>query len=217
MIDLMPTRIVLVDDHDLVRDGLRALFERVHNVTIVGEARDGKAAMELIRREQPDIAFVDIAMPVLNGLDLIREARTHCPQVRTIVLSMYPSEVLIAESLRAGASGYLLKQNANLAELQAAIRTVRSGGQYMTATIVNQILEGLRSRQTSPASRLTPRQREVLRMIGEGRGTKEIALALSISIKTVETHRAELMERLGIYEVAGLVRYAIQTGLVTMD
>jgi DNA-binding NarL/FixJ family response regulator len=211
------TRVVLVDDHDLVRDGLRALFERLPEVTVVGEARDGQAGMELIRRELPDIAFVDISMPVLNGLDLIRQTRAECLKVRMIVLSMHPSEMLVSESIRAGAQGYLLKQNANIAELQTAIRSVLEGTQYMTAAIVPLVLERLRSRNSSSALRLTPRQREVLQMIGEGRGTKEIASALNISVKTVETHRSELMERVGIHEVAGLVRYAIQTGLVTME
>jgi DNA-binding NarL/FixJ family response regulator len=210
-------RVVLVDDHDLLRDGMRALFERLPEVSVVGEARDGRAGLELIRREQPDIAFVDISMPVLNGLDLIRQTRATCPKVRMIVLSMHPSELLVSESIRAGAHGYLLKQNANLAELQTAIRSVLGGGQYMTAGILPLVLEGLRSRDSSSAWRLTPRQREVLQMIGEGRGTKEIASALKISIKTVETHRSDLMDRLGIREVAGLVRYAIQTGLVTME
>ena len=211
-------RIILVDDHDLVRAGIRALFERLPQVKVMGEARNGHEGLELIERERPDIAFVDISMPGLDGLSLIRRASLLEPQIRLIVLSMYSSESYVFEALRAGASGYLLKQNADLTELGVAIECVMAGGQYLTPAISKQVVEAfLRSQQPDARQPLTPRQLDILRLIGGGHGTKEIAYRLNISAKTVDTHRAELMERLGIHDIAGLVRYAIQTGIVSID
>ena len=211
-------RIVLIDDHDLVRAGVRALFERLPHVQIVGEARNGEEGAELIERERPDIAFIDISMPGLDGLSLIRRVSVSSPRVRLIVLSMYSSESYISEALRAGAAGYLLKQHADLTELEAAIEGVLRDGQYLTASVSKQLVDSfLRPDQSSSLPSLTPRQRDILRLIGEGYGTKEIAYRLNISPKTVDTHRAELMERLGIYDIAGLVRYAIQTGVVSLE
>jgi DNA-binding NarL/FixJ family response regulator len=218
MTDRSPIRVVLADDHDLVRAGIRALFERLPNVKVVGEGRDGQETLEIIERELPDIAFVDISMPILDGLSLIRRVSSLNGRVRLIVLSMYSAESYVSEALRAGASGYLLKQNADLSELQLAIESVMDGGRYLTPAISRQVVDGfLRSQHPETRQTLTPRQREILRLIGEGHGTKEIAYRLNISAKTVDTHRAELMERLGIHDIAGLVRYAIQTGLVSLD
>ena len=210
-------RVVLIDDHDLVRAGIRALFERLPRVDVVGEARNGQEGLDLIARENPHIAFVDISMPTLDGLTMIRRAVTEQPKVRLIVLSMYASESYVSEALRAGACGYLLKQNADITELETAIERVMGGGQYLTPTISQQVVDAFLRSQSEPRPSLTPRQREILRLIGEGHGTKEIAFRLNISVKTVDTHRAEMMERLGIYDIAGLVRYAIQTGLVSLD
>jgi len=215
---MTPVRIVLVDDHDLVRAGIRALFEQLPLIEVVGEAREGQEGLELIQRERPDIAFIDISMSGMDGLSLVRRASELEPQVRLIVLSMYSSEHYVSEALSAGARGYLLKQNADLTELQTAIDHVMEGGQYMTAAVRQKVVDGF-SRSQNPDARqpLTPRQLEILRLIGEGHGTKEIAHRLNISVKTVDTHRAELMERLKIYDVAGLVRYAIRMGIVNLD
>jgi DNA-binding NarL/FixJ family response regulator len=218
MIENQQVRIVLVDDHDLVRAGIRALFERLTHVSVIGEARNGQEGLDLIGREHPDIAFVDISMPDLDGLSLIRRVSSTEPHVRVIVLSMYASESYVSEALRAGACGYLLKQNADLNEMKVAIDCVMRGERYLTAGIGQQVVNAfLRSQQSVPRPALTPRQHEILRLIGEGHGTKEIAYRLSISVKTVDTHRAELMDRLAIYDIAGLVRYAIQMGIVSID
>jgi DNA-binding NarL/FixJ family response regulator len=211
-------RIILVDDHDLVRAGIRALFEQLPHIEVIGSVRDGQAGLKLIQQERPDIAFIDISMSGMDGLSLIRRAAMLEPQVRLIVLSMYSTESYVFEALTAGACGYLLKQNANLAELQAAIECVMQGGQYLTPAISQKVMEALsRSQQPDARQSLTPRQRDILRLIGEGHSTKEIAYKLSISVKTVDAHRAELMERLRIYDVAGLVRYAIRIGLVDIE
>jgi len=218
MAERIPIRIILVDDHDLVRAGIRALLERLPHVTVVGEARNGQEALRLLRENHPDIAFVDISMPGFDGLTLIRRASSIAPHVRLIVLSMYSLESYVSEALEAGASGYLLKQTADLTELNLAIQCVIAGGHYLTPTIGRQVMEGsLRSKESVTAQSLTPRQREILKLIGNGHGTKSIAHLLEISVKTVETHRSELMERLGIHDVAGLVRYAIQTGMASME
>src|SRR5262245_39037047 len=211
-------RIILVDDHDLVRAGIRALFEQLPHIEVVGAARDGQEGLKLIQRERPDIAFIDISMSGMDGLSLIRRASALESQVRLIVLSMYSTESYVFEALTAGACGYLLKQNANLDELRTAIERVMEGGQYLTPAISRKVMEAFfHSQQPDARQPLTPRQLDILRLIGEGHGTKEIAYKLSISVKTVDAHRAELMERLRIYDVAGLVRYAIRTGLVDLD
>jgi DNA-binding NarL/FixJ family response regulator len=217
MTEQTPIRIILVDDHDLVRAGMHAMLDRLPNVKVVGEARNGEETLELIARENPDLAFVDVSMPGVDGLTLIRSASVIAPKVRFIILSMYPSEGYVSEALRSGASGYLLKQNADLAELELAIQCVMLGRQYLTPPINRQVVKGfIRPGESDGPRPLTPRQRDILRLIGEGYGTKEIATRLNISVKTVETHRADLMDRLGIYDVAGLVRHAIRTGLVTI-
>jgi len=215
---MTPVRIILVDDHDLVRAGIRALLEQLPSIEVLGTARNGQEGLELIERERPDIAFVDISMPGLDGLSLINRTAALRPRVRIIVLSMYSSESYVSEAIRAGACGYLLKQNADLTELQTAIENAMNGGQYLTPPISKQVVEGfLRSQQPDARQPLSPRQLEILRLIGEGHGTKEIAYRLDISVKTVDTHRAELMDRLRIYNIAGLVRYAIHTGIVNLN
>jgi DNA-binding NarL/FixJ family response regulator len=215
MSETHPVRIILADDHDLVRAGIRALLEKLPGVKVIGAARNGHEAVELLERERPDIAFVDISMPDLDGLSVIRRAASIEPAVRIVVLSMYSAESYVSEALRAGACGYLLKQNATLNELQSAIEVVMSGGQYLTPLISKKVTDAFLRSQSE--ARLTTRQLDILRLIGGGHGTKEIAYRLNISVKTVDTHRAELMERLGIHDIAGLVRYAIQTGVVSLD
>jgi DNA-binding NarL/FixJ family response regulator len=210
-------RVVLADDHHLVRAGIRALLERVSGLSIVGEASDGHEALRLVETLAPDLLLTDIAMPGLNGLTLSAKLAAEHPRVRVIIVSMHHSDAYVAEALRAGASGYLLK-DASLAELELAVRAVASGGKYLTPAVSKQMVDAYLNKSTeagAPAmlSRLTLRQQEVLQAIAEGCGTKEIARRLNISVKTVETHRADLMRRLDIHDVAGLVRYAIQSGL----
>ena len=190
-------------------------------MTVVGEASDGHEALRLVETLMPDIVLADIAMPGLNGLTLAARIAADCPRVRVVILSMHHSDAYVAEALRAGASGYLLK-DASQAELELAVRSVSTGGKYLSPTVSRQMVEAYltRSPETDarPASqRLTSRQREVLQAIAEGHGTKEIARKLDISVKTVETHRADIMQRLDIHDIAGLVRYAIRTGIASTD
>lgn len=223
----MPSiRVVLADDHTLVRAGLRLLIEKLAGVHVVAEANDGREVLPLIHAHQPDIVLMDIAMPEMNGLEATARVVRDFPHVRVLILSMHASEEYVVQALHAGASGYLLK-NAAADELELAIRAVARGEAYLSPLVSKQVissyLQHVRNGQVQdidiPDSyqRLTARQREILQLVAEGRTTKEIAQRLQISIKTVETHRTELMRRLDIHEVAGLVRYAIRMGLLTSD
>jgi DNA-binding NarL/FixJ family response regulator len=212
-------RLVLADDHALFRAGLRKLLDTFDDVRVVAEAADGHEALELCAREQPHILIVDVAMPALNGIDVTaRVVKDHAP-VKVIVLSMHAAEEYVLRAIRAGASGYLLK-DATPAELEDAIRTVARGQTYLHPAVSRHVVDDYVrrvSREADPLDRLTPRQREVLQLIAEGNATKDIAHSLGLSVKTVETHRAQLMERLEIRDVAGLVRFAIRSGLVKAD
>lgn len=208
---------MLADDHALVRAGIRALLERIGGVEVVAEAGDGREALALVGQLKPDILLLDIAMPVLNGLEVLQELRSKFPQVSVIVLTVHETEEYAAHALRSGATGFLPKSAAS-AELEVALQTVLRGEQYISPGVSKRTAAELPpSGARSTSVELTPRQLEVLKMIAKGRSTKDIANSLEISAKTVETHRAQLMERLQIYDVAGLVRYAIRTGLVMMD
>ncbi|MGH9867428.1 MAG: response regulator [Candidatus Polarisedimenticolia bacterium] len=211
-------RVVLADDHILVRAGIRSLLERIPDVTVVAECDDGRRALELIREHQPDVALIDITMPGLNGLDVVRQASQESARTRVVILSMYTDSRYVREALKAGAAGYLVK-GATVPELPLAIESVMRGETYLTPkvsrTVVQEMLTGGDATSPDPLLGLTRRQREILQLIAEGHSTKEIAHRLGVSIKTVETHRARLMERLGIRDVAGLVRFAIRTGLVS--
>ncbi len=215
-------RILLADDHLLVRSGIRALLGHIPGLTVVAEAGDGHEALQLTRDLCPEVLLSDIAMPGLNGLSLAARVSAELPGTRVIILSMHNSDAYLLEAIRAGASGYLLK-DASLIELELAIRSVVAGGTHFTPSVSKRMVDAyLRQsdspRDTSAASpQLTMRQREVLQAIAEGLGTKDIARKLDVSVKTVETHRADLMRRLGIFEVAGLVRYAIQNGIASAE
>lgn len=213
---MKPIRILLADDHDLVRAGIRSLVQGVEGMEVVAEAGDGREALRLVRIHQPDVVLMDIAMPGLNGLDATARIVKVSPQPVVIILSMHATREYVLEALQAGASGYVLK-NAAVDELETAIRTVARGGKYLTPSVSGQLIAGVTGASESAAAALTQRQREVLQLVAEGRSTREIAELLHVSVKTVETHRAQLMDRLEIYDVAGLVRYAIRTGLVTPD
>lgn len=215
----MIVRILLADDHHLVRTGMRALLKSFPNVEVVGETGDGREAIELVQTLAPNIVLMDIAMPGLNGLDATARIVKEFPHTRVIILSMHANEEYVQQALRAGAAGYLLK-NAAPEELGLAIQAVTRGETWLSPAISRLVVEeylGARGETAGPLAQLTLRQREILQLIAEGKTTKQIAAALAVSIKTVETHRTQLMERLGIRDVAGLVRFAIRHGLVRID
>jgi DNA-binding NarL/FixJ family response regulator len=212
-------RVLLTDDHRLVRAGLRALLQSLEGVQVVAEAGNGYEALQLAEQHQPDIVIMDIGMEGLNGLEAASRMRKSAPAPRIIILSMHANEEYVRRSLQAGAAGYLLK-GAEPAELELAIHAVMRGETYLTPAVSKQVVQDYLQGsgvKPDPLQDLTSRQREVLQLIAEGNSTKEIAYKLNLSIKTVETHRGELMNRLDIHDVAGLVRYAIRTGLVTAD
>lgn len=212
-------RVLLADEHTLVRSGIRALLERIPEVEVVAEAGDGRETLRLIKSHQPDVALMDIALPKLNGLEVAARVGKDVPGVRVILLSIYAGEEDVWQALRSGAVGYLLK-SAEAADLEQAIKSAARGEIYLSPPISRQAIKDYVPRADSEGTRLdrlTPRQREVLQLIAEGHTTKAIAQILKISVKTVETHRAQLMERLDIHDVAGLVRYAIRIGLLKLE
>ena len=214
-----PISILLADDHTLVRAGIRALIEQLPTVKVVGEAKDGREALRLVKERKPDLILMDVAMPGLNGLEATARVSKEFPDVRVIILSMYANEEYVREAINAGAAGYLVKRSA-ATELERAITAVARGEKYFSPLVsahVNRDRDGRLSADRAWIERLTPRQREILQLVAERHSTKDIAGILSISVKTVETHRAQLMERLDIHDVPGLVRFAIRAGLVSLD
>lgn len=213
---MSPLRMLLAEDHVLMRAGLRLLLEQMDEVTVVAEASDGVEALHLLRLHRPDIAVLDIAMPHLTGLEVAARVQVELPEMHVIILSMYATDSYVQQALRAGAKGYLLKDAAPV-ELALAVRAVAGGDIYLssavTSRMVQQFVQGP-DVQRPGLEQLTPRQRTILRQIAAGQTTQEIARTLQISAKTVEGHRAQLMERLDIREVAGLVRFAIRAGLI---
>ena len=194
-------------------------MQAMSDITVVGESGDGRAALELLTSLQPNIVLMDIAMPELNGLEATTRIAKDFPNTRVIILSMHASEEYVLQALRAGASGYLVK-NAAPEELELAIRAVARGETYLSPAISRHVVEELLGRSTAstnPVDVLTPRQREILQLVAEGKSTKQIAGSLGVSIKTIESHRAQLMERLDIRDVAGLVRFAIRHGVAQGD
>jgi DNA-binding NarL/FixJ family response regulator len=212
---MAPLRVLLVDDHALVRAGMRSLLQDLPDIEVVAEAGDGAEALAAAERERPDVVLMDIAMKGMNGLEAAARLRERLPEVKVIILSMHTSEEYVLLALRAGAAAYLIKDSAT-SELERALKCVMRGETYLSPAISRQMVDGYVQRVGASAGPepLTPRQREVLKRIAEGRSTKEIAFELNLSVKTVETHRAQIMERLGIRDVAGLVRYAMRAGLV---
>lgn len=208
-------KVILADDHAMMRAGLRALLENLEGVEIVAETGDGREAVTLIATHQPDVAILDISMPGLNGIEVAGVVRESSPRTRILMLSMHAEEGFVARALRAGVSGYLLKDSAP-DELSSALRALSRGDSYLSPAISRQVVEGfLKSDQPAdPLASLTQRQREVLQLVAEGLANKEIAARLELSVKTVEAHRTQIMGRLGIHDVAGLVRLAIRAGLV---
>jgi len=208
----MPTRIVLADDHVLVREGLKSLLEREH-FQVMAEASDGQEAVKLIETHHPDIAIMDISMPTLNGIDAARAITRSAPKTKVILLTQHEEEQYIHEALEAGVKGYVLKnQVAN--DLIQAIRQVGRGEFYLSPGISRAVMEAFRNKSDRPADPLTARERQVLQLIAEGKSTKDTASVLGISVKTAESHRMRLMQKLDIHETASLVRYAVRRGLI---
>jgi DNA-binding NarL/FixJ family response regulator len=212
--------IILADDHALVRAGIRTLLEKLPGISILGEAGDGRATLALVAEKQPTLVLMDISMPNLNGLDTTaRIVRDHHP-TKVLILSMHTGEDYVLQALRAGASGYLLKDAAT-AELKIALDAVGRGETYLSASISKGVLARHRLQANAPRAEstksLTPRMTEIVQLIAEGRSTKEIAFLLNLSVKTIETHRMHLMARLDLHDVAGVVRYAMRSGLISAD
>jgi DNA-binding NarL/FixJ family response regulator len=212
-------RLLLVDDHWLVRASLKSLLDEVAGVEVVAEASNGREALERIAQHRPDLVLMDISMPGLNGVEATRRIVDEHPDVRVIVLSMHGSDEHVLRALRAGASGYVLKGSAPR-ELELAIEAVAQGQIFLSPAISKHVIEIYLSRtadKTSSLDQLTPRQREILQLIAEGNSSKQIANMLDTSVKTIESHRASLMGRLDIHDIAGLVRYAVRHGLVSSE
>jgi DNA-binding NarL/FixJ family response regulator len=218
-----PIRVLLADDHALVRAGIHSLLVNINGIEVVAEAGSGREALSQVEIHRPDVVLMDIAMSDINGLEATRHILENYPDVRVIILSMHATEEYVWEALRSGAKGYLLKDSA-LTELELAVNAVARGETYLSPPISKQVIDDYISRvggdiekeslARQELERLTIRQREILTLIAKGLTTREIALQLNISEKTVETHRTQLMERLDIHDIAGLVRYAIRVGLI---
>ena len=214
-------RMILADDHQLVRAGLRALLRSFPDVEVLAECGDGHDALALVNRMQPDVLLLDVTMPGLNGLEVARRVPKASPRTRVLILSMHAGPEYVAQALRAGVAGYLIKDSA-VDELRVALDSIRAGLPYLSPAISHSVLSGYLRTGDCPPERaqldvLTPRQREVLQLVAEGLGTREIAARLHLSVKTVESHRSQLMDRLDIFDVPGLVRLAIRQGLVSAD
>ncbi len=211
-------RVLLADDHTLVRAGLRKLLESMPDINVVGEAGDGLALLALAEELQPHMVLMDIAMPGLNGLEATARLVKSMPGIRVMILSMHQNEEYVRRALRHGAVAYLLKDSAPM-ELELAITAVLRGETYLSPAVSKGVLDDYVHRlreEDQPAEHLSPRQREVLQLIAEGLSTKDIARRLDLSVKTVETHRTGLMRQLDVHEVTGLVRHALKLGLVSI-
>lgn len=223
---MAPIRLLLADDHTLVRGGIRALLNELEQVEVIAEANDGREALSLIESHRPDIVLMDIAMSGMNGLEATMRVTRDFPDIRVVILSMHTNEEYVLQALRSGAVGYLLK-DAGISELEIAIEAVSRGETYLSPPVSKHVISDYIRRVGADAredldsqptlERLTMRQREILQLIAEGYTTQEIATLLNISVKTVETHRMQLMDRLDIHDIAGLVRFAIRVGLISLE
>jgi two-component system response regulator NreC len=208
----MAVRVVLADDHEIVRQGLRVLLER-EGFQCVGEASDGREAARVCEAQHPEVAILDVSMPLLNGIDAAREIIKSNPRTKVVLLTMHTEDNLILESLRAGVTGYVLKTKASN-ELVQALRAVCRGEMYLTQSISRTIVQAFLQKDELPTRPLSDRERQVLQLVAEGKSTKEIATLLGISVNTAESHRANIMEKLDIHDTAGLVRYALHNGII---
>jgi DNA-binding NarL/FixJ family response regulator len=214
---MQKTTIILADDHTIVRQGLRTLLEAERDMKVVGEAETGRQAVQLTKKLQPDVVIMDIAMPVLNGIQAARQIRKLNTSTKVLILSMYRDDEYVRQAIQAGVAGYLIKQTA-ANELLTAIREVKKGHAFFSPLISKLLIDQYREAFEKPRAKreniLTPRELEVLQLIAEGRSNKQIAGELSISVKTVEKHRQQIMQKLSIHDVAGLTRYAITKGII---
>ena len=208
----MPIQILVADDHQLVRQGLKVLLER-EGFKVVGEAANGQEALHLAETLHPEVAVLDLAMPLLNGIDAAREIQRLSPKTKTILLTMHTDRHYILEGLRGGAKGYVMKTHA-AEDLVRAIREAARGGTYLSPEISEAVVDAYRNKIEIPPDPLSARERQVLQLIAEGKTTKEVATTLDISVKTAETYRSRIMQKLDIHETATLVRYAIRRGIV---
>lgn len=216
----MSIRIILADDHTVVRAGLKSLLDQETTMEVIAEASDGREVLELVRQHEPDMVIMDVAMPELNGVDATRQLRADYPEIKVLALSMHSDKRFVLTMLKAGASGYLLK-NCATRELTQAIQTIITNRQYISPDIANVVIEEL-SRDPAqaaetPAANLTRREREVLQLLAEGNSVKAIATQLHVSNSTVETHRRQIMEKLDLHNLAELTKYAIREGLTSLD
>jgi two-component system response regulator NreC len=212
-------KIVIAEDHTILREGLRALLSSSPGLEIVGEAEDGLGAIQCARSVKPDLVLMDLSMPRMNGMDAIREIKNLCPGTKILALTVHKAEEYVLASLQAGADAYVLK-DATHSELMVAIKSVLAGKRYLSPGVSEKVIEGYlegrrESKLRSPWDTLTRREREVLKLIGEGYKNREIADYLCLSVKTVETHRANLMRKLDLHDVSALTRFAIEKGLIT--
>lgn len=217
----MAVKVFLADDHAVVRDGLRFLLEAENDIKVVGSAMDGRDAVLQVKKLQPDVVLMDIAMPELNGIEATAQIHDACPSVRVIILSMYQTAEQIYQSLKAGAQGYLLKQSAG-EEVVNAVRTVNKGRRYLSQKIEEMVIDdyihqGHVAAGPGPLEKLSERERQIVQLVVEGKSSSEIAKVLLISHKTVETYRSRIMHKLGVKDLPSLVKFAIQHGLTTLD
>ncbi|MGB7844661.1 MAG: response regulator transcription factor [Candidatus Acidiferrum sp.] len=208
----MPTRVLLADDHSLIRQGLRALLEK-KGFQVIAEAADGQEALRTVEKTSPEVAIIDISMPILNGVDTARELKKVAPKTKVVLLTQHDEDQYVTEALRAGVKGYVLKSQA-ADDLVQAIQEVCRGSVYLSPNISRVVIDAYLSKSPVEADALSGRERQVLQLVGEGKSTKDIAVHLGISVKTAESHRARLMKKLDIHETASLVRYAIRHGLI---
>ncbi len=206
-------RVLLADDHGLVREGLRALLAAQPDMQVVAEAEDGRRALELARSSRPDVAALDLSMPLLSGLEAARQIAAWPDGPRVVLLTVHHEAQYVIDALRAGVRGYVLKRDAS-ADLVRAIHEVASGGVYLSPQISPAVVDALRSPRPQAEPMLSPREREVLQLVAEGKTTKEIASLLGVSVKTADAHRTRLMQKLDLHDVAGLTRYAIRLGVI---
>jgi two-component system response regulator NreC len=206
-------RVLLADDHALVRQGFRLILSSQPDIEIVGEAGNGRETVELAEKLRPDVVVMDVAMPEMNGIEATRRLAELAPRTRVLALSMYKDSVYVREILRAGARGYLLKDAIDR-DLVAAVRAVAAGEGYLSPAVSEAVLSDYRRHVSDPLDLLTPREREVLQLIAEGKTNKEIAAALNLSVYTVDAHRGRIMEKLNVHSVSELVRFAVRAGLV---
>jgi two-component system response regulator NreC len=209
---MMTTRVLLADDHSLLRQGLKTLLEK-QGFQVVAEASDGQETLRSVEESQPDVAIVDLSMPVLNGIDAARELKKSSPKTKVIVLTQHDEDQYVREALLAGVEGYVLKSQAG-DDLVQAIQEVCRGSVYLSPNISRAVVDAYLSRKYVSTDPLSVRERQVLQLVGEGKSTKDIAVHLGISVKTAESHRARLMKKLDMHETASLVRYAIRRGLI---